>query len=97
MSKLTKKLQVLLSEEEVATLNRIILNDAIERGIRPISMSAFIRELIRYEIDTRSEEDKTFRTRCGDRHIPWDQMDDRICSLLLIQISNISINVRISS
>ena len=60
MSKLTKKLQVLLSEEEVATLNRIILNDAIEQGIRPISMSAFIRELIRHEIDTRSEDDKTF-------------------------------------
>jgi len=60
MSKLTKKLQVLLSEDEVSTLNRIILNDAIEQGIRPISMSAFIRELIRYEIDTRSEEDKTF-------------------------------------
>ena len=60
MSKLTNKLQVLLSEEEVATLNRIILNDAIEQGIRPISMSAFIRELIRHEIDTRSEDDKTF-------------------------------------
>jgi hypothetical protein len=60
MSKLTKKLQVLLSEEEVATLNRIILNDAIEHGIRPISMSAFIRDLIRHEIDTRSEDDKTF-------------------------------------
>lgn len=60
MSKLTKKLQVLLSDEEVATLNRIILNDAIEQGIRPISMSAFIRDLIRHEIDTRSEEDKTF-------------------------------------
>lgn len=60
MSKLTNKLQVLLSEEEVATLNRIILNDAIENGIRPISMSAFIRELIRHEIDTRSEDDKTF-------------------------------------
>jgi len=60
MSKLTKKLQVLLSEDEVATLNRIILNDAIEQGIRPISMSAFIRDLIRHEIDTRSEDDKTF-------------------------------------
>lgn len=60
MSKLTKKLQVLLSEDEVATLNRIILNDAIEQGIRPISMSAFIRDLIRDEIDSRSEDDKTF-------------------------------------
>lgn len=60
MSKLTKKLQVLLSEDEVSTLNRIILNDAIEEGIRPISMSAFIRDLIREEIDSRSEESKTF-------------------------------------
>ena len=60
MSKLTQKLQVLLSEDEVATLNRIILNDAIEQGIRPISMSAFIRDLIRHEIDSRSEDDKKF-------------------------------------
>lgn len=60
MSKLTQKLQVLLSEDEVATLNRIILNDAIEQGIRPISMSAFIRDLIRHEIDSRSDDDKTF-------------------------------------
>lgn len=58
MSKLTQKLQVLLSEDEVATLNRIILNDAIEQGIRPISMSAFIRDLIRHEIDSRSDDDK---------------------------------------
>ena len=60
MNKLTKKLQVLLSEDEVSTLNRIILNDAIEEGIRPISMSAFIRDLIREEIESRSEESKTF-------------------------------------
>ena len=59
-SKLTKKLQVLLSEDEVAILNRIILNDAIENGSRPISMSAFIRELIRLEIESRSEDQKTF-------------------------------------
>jgi hypothetical protein len=58
--KLTNKLQVLLSEDEVSTLNRIILNDAIQHGQRPISMSAFIRELIRTEIDTRDDEDKIF-------------------------------------
>ena len=56
--KLTKKLQVLLSEDEVFILNRIILNDAIEREERPISISAFIRELIRLEIDNRSDESK---------------------------------------
>lgn len=59
-NKLTKKLQVLLSEDEVSIINRIILNDAIEQGIRPISMSAFIRELIRLEIESRTEEQKTF-------------------------------------
>jgi hypothetical protein len=59
-NKLTKKLQVLLSEEEVAVLNRIILNEAIENGTRPISMSAFIRELIRQEIESRSEDQKSF-------------------------------------
>ena len=58
--KLTKKLQVLLSEDEVFTLNRIILNDAIEREERPISISAFIRELIRIEIENRSDESKTW-------------------------------------
>lgn len=58
--KLTKKLQVLLSEDEVFILNRIILNDAIEREERPISISAFIRDLIRLEIDSRSEASKSW-------------------------------------
>ena len=55
MDKLTKKLQVLLSEDEVTLINRIILSEAIETGYRPISISAFIREVIRAEIDKRSE------------------------------------------
>lgn len=59
-NKLTKKLQVLLSEDEVYILNRIILNDAIEQQERPISISAFIRELIRKEIEGRPEQDKTW-------------------------------------
>jgi len=58
--KLTKKLQVLLSEDEVFILNRIILNDAIEKEERPISISAFIRDLIRLEIDSRSEASKSW-------------------------------------
>lgn len=58
--KLTKKLQVLLSEDEVAVLNRIILNEAIENGARPISMSAFIRELIRVEVESRTDDEKTW-------------------------------------
>jgi hypothetical protein len=60
MDKLTKKLQVLLSEDEVTLINRIILSEAIETGQRPISISAFIRDVIRTEIDKRADEIKTF-------------------------------------
>ena len=59
-SKLTKKLQVLLSEEEVFIINRIILNEAIENGERPVSVSAFIRDLIRQEIDKKSDLQKSW-------------------------------------
>ncbi len=59
-TKLTRKLQVLLTDEEVQDLNVIILNDAIENGQRPMSVSAFIRELIRKEIDRRPLEIKTW-------------------------------------
>jgi hypothetical protein len=55
MDKLTKKLQVLLTEDEVTSINRIILNDAIENGERPVSVSAFIRTIIRNEIEAKSD------------------------------------------
>jgi hypothetical protein len=61
MDKLTKKLQVLLSEDEVTLINRIILSEAIETGQRPISISAFIRDVIRTEIDKRAETITTFK------------------------------------
>ena len=46
MDKLTKKLQVLLSEDEVTLINRIILSEAIETGQRPISISPSITKLL---------------------------------------------------
>lgn len=55
MDKLTKKLQVLLSETEVTSINRIILNEAIESGERPVSISAFIRDIIRKEIELKAD------------------------------------------
>lgn len=55
MDKLTKKLQVLLSEGEVTSINRIILNEAIENGERPVSISAFIRDIIRKEIELKAD------------------------------------------
>jgi len=60
MDKLTKKLQVLLSEDEVSMINRIILNEAIDTGERPISISAFIREIIRQEIENKVNDNKPF-------------------------------------
>ncbi len=57
--KLTKKLQVLLTENEVREVNRVILNDALEQEERPISVSAFIRNLIQDELSKRSVEQKS--------------------------------------
>ena len=57
--KLTKKLQVLLTEDEVREVNRVILNDALEAEQRPISVSAFIRNLIQDELSKRSVEQKS--------------------------------------
>ena len=57
--KLTKKLQVLFTEDEVREVNRVILNDALEQEQRPISVSAFIRNLIQDELSKRSVEQKS--------------------------------------
>ena len=57
--KLTKKLQVLFTENEVREVNRVILNDALEQEERPISVSAFIRNLIQDELSKRSVEQKS--------------------------------------
>ena len=57
--KLTKKLQVLLTEDEVREVNRVILNDALEQEQRPISVNAFIRNLIQDELSKRSVEQKS--------------------------------------
>ena len=57
--KLTKKLQVLLTEEEVREVNRVILNEALETEQRPISVSAFIRNLIQDELSKKRIEQKS--------------------------------------
>lgn len=57
--KLTKKLQVLLTEDEVDMVNRLILRDAIENETRPISVSAFIRGLIQDELKRKAPEQES--------------------------------------
>jgi len=58
--KLTKKLQVLLTEDEVSSVNRVILNEAIENEERPVSVSAWIRQLIQAELSKKDIEQKSF-------------------------------------
>ena len=58
--KLTKKLQVLLTEYEVREVNRVILNDALDQERRPVSVSAFIRSLIQLELDRRTVEQRSY-------------------------------------
>jgi hypothetical protein len=58
--KLIKKLQVLLTEDEVAAVNRCILNDAIDTEARPISVSAWIRDLIKKELSIKSVEQQSY-------------------------------------
>ena len=58
--KLTKKLQVLLTEDEVSHVNRVILNEALENEERPVSVSAWIRQLIQVELSKQQIEQKSF-------------------------------------
>jgi len=57
--KLTKKLQVLLTEDEVNQVNRLILMEAVETESRPVSVSAFIRSLIQKELSSNVIEQKS--------------------------------------
>lgn len=57
--KLTKKLQVLLTEDEVNLVNRLILIEAVETQSRTISISAFIRGLIQKELKSQIPEQKS--------------------------------------
>jgi plasmid stability protein len=58
-NKLTKKLQVLLTEAEVREVNRVILNEALETETRPVSVSAWIRDLIQKELSLKTPDQKS--------------------------------------
>jgi hypothetical protein len=44
----------------VSAVNRIILNEALDNESRPISVSAWIRDLIKKEISAKSIEQQSF-------------------------------------
>ena len=58
--KLTKKLQVLLTEDEVSSVNRCILNDAVETETRPVSGRSWIRDLIKKELSLKSVDQQSY-------------------------------------
>lgn len=48
-----------MTEDEVNQVNRIILNEALEKEQRPVSISAFIRDLIQKELNKRPVDEKS--------------------------------------
>ncbi len=58
-NKIKKKLQVLLTEAEVREVNRVILNEALETETRPVSVSAWIRDLIQKELSLKTPDQKS--------------------------------------
>ena len=53
--KLTEKLQVLLTSEEVSQLNWVILNDALQSNNKPQPVSAFIRQVIKEALKKKNK------------------------------------------
>tara|TARA_B100000497_G_scaffold105452_1_gene121733 strand:- start:425 stop:595 length:171 start_codon:yes stop_codon:yes gene_type:complete len=53
--KLTEKLQVLLTSEEVSQLNWVILNEALKNNNKPKPVSAFIRKLIKEALKKKNK------------------------------------------
>jgi len=52
----TEKLQVLISEEDLTDLTRKISKEALSKGEAPISVSHYIRRLIRKNLGKTAED-----------------------------------------
>jgi hypothetical protein len=57
---LTEKLQVLLTKEDQRALNIIIARKSLEQGVRPVSLSSYVREIIKEHITENTPEQKSF-------------------------------------
>ena len=49
--KVTEKIQVLISQQDMAAVNSLLMMEALENGTRPIPLSTFVRELIKSYIE----------------------------------------------
>jgi hypothetical protein len=64
---LTEKIQVLLSKIDLEELNHIIVRKALERKKRPVPLSAYVRELVKKEIESNTEEQVSFVKSAAER------------------------------
>ena len=53
----TEKIQVLLSEEDLTDLSRKIAKSALAKGDAPVSISHYVRKLIRRDLGKSSSND----------------------------------------
>jgi len=53
----TEKIQVLLSEEDLTDLSRKIAKRALAKGDAPVSISHYVRKLIRRDLGKTTDED----------------------------------------
>jgi len=56
--RLTKKIQVLLTPEDEDNLNTIIIQQSMERSIKPVAISRYVRQLIVEHIVEESKPEK---------------------------------------
>ena len=61
--RLTRKIQVLLTSQDEAQLNSIILEKSMEQGRSPISISKYVRELLLRHIVEETQTEKQFKIR----------------------------------
>jgi hypothetical protein len=52
----TEKIQVLLSKEDLTDLSRKISNEALAKGEAPVSISHYVRKLIRRNLGKTTED-----------------------------------------
>jgi hypothetical protein len=56
-SEKTEKIQVLLSEEDLTDLTRKIAKKALSKGDAPVSISQYVRNIIRRDLGKTTEND----------------------------------------
>jgi hypothetical protein len=59
MQKLTTKIQILLDEEDANELNMLLLRVCLEKGRKVVSLSSFVRDMIKDYIEIEKQRKPT--------------------------------------